>query len=102
MNIFTLAWMKFIMHAGEIDDLNVHGVQCRLLTRKSNPNITQWMEEMEFGDYAEVEQYYSNRLINITEELGSKYIIWQDPIDNNVTVGVINALRIIDDIDRSK
>ncbi|ELT93601.1 hypothetical protein CAPTEDRAFT_180694 [Capitella teleta] len=61
---------------------------------KSNPNITQWMEEMEFGDYAEVEQYYSNRLINITEELGSKYIIWQDPIDNNVTVDMNTLVTI--------
>lgn len=49
------------------------------------------MTVMNLSSYSEVEQYYSVRLLDIIEDLGSKYIIWQDPIDNNVTVSTRNS-----------
>ena len=41
--------------------------------------------------YNQVQQYYAERLIQIVENLPRKpkYIIWQDPIENNVTVSLV-------------
>ena len=54
--------------------------------RQSNPNISDWMEEMGFEEYNEIEEYYSLRIIDIVLSLNASVIAWQDPIDNNVTV----------------
>ncbi|CAH1787941.1 unnamed protein product, partial [Owenia fusiformis] len=53
---------------------------------KSNPNITEFMSQNGMTGYNQLEQYYAQKLLNIMEELGSKYMIWQEPIDNNVTL----------------
>ena len=41
------------------------------------------------GDYAGLESYYISRLTDIVSNIGSKYIVWQEPLDNGVKVGVI-------------
>ena len=46
------------------------------------------MLEMGFTEYNEIEEYYSQRLIDIVLNLGAKIVTWQDPIDNNVTVNI--------------
>ena len=43
---------------------------------------------MGFTEYNQVEEYYSERLIDIVSDMGSDYIIWQDPVDKNVTVSI--------------
>ena len=48
----------------------------------SNPNMTDWMAQMGFTEYYEVEQYYDTRLIDIVRQKGASLIIWQDPLDN--------------------
>jgi len=54
---------------------------------KSNPNMTEWMAQNGYTTYSEVEQYYSRRLIDIVQTFSNtKYVIWQDPVDKNVTV----------------
>ena len=73
--------------------------------RMSNPNMTQWMNDSGFTNYHEVEQYYARRVIDIVESLpDTSYIIWQDPIDNNVTVNGTNTtmsllLQLIYDVE---
>ncbi len=42
---------------------------------KSNPNISQWMQERNMTEYHELEAYYTNRLLNITRGLGKK-VCW--------------------------
>jgi hexosaminidase len=60
-----------------------------LLCRQSNPNITAWMAMMGYTDYAQVETYYQLKLIQIVRGiLSNRFIIWQDPIDNNADVGL--------------
>ena len=46
------------------------------------------MTEMNFDNYSQVEEYFNTRLIDIVEAKGAKTIIWQDPIDNGVTVSM--------------
>ena len=56
--------------------------------------MTQWMADNGFSEYNEVEQYYTRRVIDIIESLDdTSYIIWQDPVDNNVTVYIISYLH---------
>ena len=51
------------------------------------------MLEMGFTEYNEIEEYYSQRLIDIVLNLGAKIVTWQDPIDNNVTVNICAYAR---------
>ncbi|CAM4851772.1 unnamed protein product, partial [Rotaria magnacalcarata] len=42
---------------------------------------------MEFGtNYSLLEQYFMQTLINIVNATGKNYAVWQDIIDNNVTL----------------
>ncbi|XP_077987384.1 beta-hexosaminidase subunit alpha-like [Glandiceps talaboti] len=54
---------------------------------QSNPDIQEFMDTTGWGDdYHKLEEYYNNKLFDIVTDLGAQYIIWQDPIDSNVTV----------------
>jgi hexosaminidase len=54
---------------------------------ESNPNITEWMNVNGYTTYSEVEQHYEKRLIALVQNISNvKYVIWQDPVDKNVTV----------------
>ena len=39
------------------------------------------------GNYPKLEQYYIQKVINISNEAGFSYIVWQEVIDNGVEVG---------------
>ncbi|XP_067143926.1 beta-hexosaminidase subunit beta-like isoform X2 [Centruroides vittatus] len=51
---------------------------------KSNPEIKKFMEEHNMKDYSDLETYYVNRTLHNVKDIGYKYMIWQDPIDNGV------------------
>lgn len=52
---------------------------------ESNLNISEFMAEKGFGrDYKTLEQYYVRRVLDIVSSLNSKYVIWQDPIEQGV------------------
>ncbi|XP_077976592.1 beta-hexosaminidase subunit beta-like isoform X4 [Styela clava] len=53
---------------------------------KSNPDITAWMKQKNMTTYNQLEQYYIQKVINICEEIGSSYTVWQEVIDNGVKV----------------
>lgn len=51
----------------------------------TNPDITAWMAKNNItGDYAKLEQYYIQKVINISNEVGFSYIVWQEVIDNGI------------------
>eukprot|EP00055_Hartaetosiga_balthica_P016340 m.103075 g.103075 ORF g.103075 m.103075 type:complete len:523 (-) comp9088_c10_seq1:339-1907(-) len=54
---------------------------------ESNPQILAWMEDHpEISTYAQLEQYYELKLLNILEAQGSSYICWQEIFDNGVKI----------------
>ncbi|XP_064467782.1 beta-hexosaminidase subunit beta-like [Ornithodoros turicata] len=53
---------------------------------RQNPDIQYFMKEQGLSSLSEVEGYYVHRLLQDLRSFGSKYMIWQDPIDNGVEV----------------
>jgi len=52
---------------------------------KSNPEITEFMKNHNIsGDYAKLEEYYIQKLIDTSSKLSLKYIVWQEVFDNGV------------------
>lgn len=58
---------------------------------KSNPEIREFMSSEGLKDYNELEQYYIRRTIKNVADIGYKYMIWQDPIDKGLQVGITNC-----------
>lgn len=56
----------------------------------SNVQVQKFMSDRGWtGDFSKLEQYFMQRLINVTAEATKdemKYIVWQEVIDNNVTL----------------
>jgi len=63
----------------------------------SNPQILKWMKEHGMGkDFAKLEAYYIQRLLDIIQDLGKKYVVWEEVVTNGVKVHpdtVVNVWR---------
>lgn len=44
---------------------------------KSNPNISEWMQKMNYTNYNQLEAYYSSRVLQIAKDLGKNTVVWQ-------------------------
>lgn len=62
---------------------------------KSNPNVRKFMEEhgME-GRYNLLEEHYITRLLNLSENLNLKNIVWQDVFDNRVALSEDTIVQV--------
>lgn len=64
---------------------------------RSNENISSFMEEHNItGDYPALESFYMQKLVDIIEDLGKQYIVWQEVFDNGVQLkreSIINVWK---------
>jgi hypothetical protein len=44
------------------------------------------MEANDMDGFEDVEQYFVEKHLAIINDIGVKHIVWQDPLENNVTV----------------
>ncbi|GIY99210.1 beta-hexosaminidase subunit beta [Caerostris extrusa] len=51
---------------------------------KSSPEIKEFMRKNNYTQYNQVEQHYVKKTLKNVKDTGYKYMIWQDPIDNDV------------------
>lgn len=53
---------------------------------RSSPEVARFMVTHNMSTYSELEEFYVRRTLAEVKSLGYKYILWQDPVDNGVTV----------------
>jgi hypothetical protein len=64
------------------------GLSGLFLFRLSNPNISEWMKNVNISDAKGIHTYYADRILNITRNINVKTIVWQDVWDEKVQVRV--------------
>jgi len=60
---------------------------------ESNPDIQKFMQQKGWTDYATLEQYYEQNLLDIIAKTGKNYVVWQEVFDNGLK---INKETIVD------
>lgn len=64
----------------------------------SNPEIISFMKQQRWEqDFARLEQFYMQRLINVTQDVTKgemRYLVWQEVIDNNVVLPSSTVIHV--------
>lgn len=84
---FLNAFVKELTEVFKDQYLHLGGDEVDFDCWKSSPNITQFMEKMQFGeDYKKLENYYIRKLLDIIDSFHSGSVVWQEVFDNGVKV----------------
>lgn len=53
---------------------------------ETNPNIRNFMMQRNISKVEKLEEYYVSKLLDIVSGLNKSYVVWQEVLDNNVTL----------------
>ena len=66
-----------------------------LVTRLSNPNLTQWMSDHNITSSTGLHTYYADRILNTMRQMNATPIVWQDVWDEKVVVRLLRKISRI-------
>ncbi|XP_064391207.1 beta-hexosaminidase subunit alpha-like [Halichondria panicea] len=66
--------------------IHLGGDEVSFLCWESNPDIQKWMKMMNYTNYAQLEQYYETKLLELVKTIGKQYVVWQEIFDNKLEV----------------
>lgn len=85
--MFFDAFIKELTEVFKDYYLHLGGDEVSFSCWQSNPNIKQFMTQMQFGtDYAKLESYYIQKLLDIANKYHAGPVVWQEVFDNKVQV----------------
>jgi hexosaminidase len=61
---------------------------------KSSPVVKKFMEENNYTEVSQFEQHYVSKTLQNVADIGYKYLIWQDPIENGVKAANDTVVQI--------
>lgn len=85
---YTALWLLFREAAQVFPDSYIHlgGDEVPFDCWQSNPDVQDWMQANSLGSLSQLEGYFESRVLDLATLAGRSYIVWQDVLDNNVTL----------------
>uniref|UniRef100_A0A672J6J6 Beta-hexosaminidase n=1 Tax=Salarias fasciatus TaxID=181472 RepID=A0A672J6J6_SALFA len=84
---FMWALLKEVTSVFPDSYIHLGGDEVNFSCWKSNPDIRTFMQKMGFGtDFAKLEGFYIENIVNITSALNKTSIVWQEVFDNHIQV----------------
>ncbi|KAL3160605.1 hypothetical protein ABBQ32_010536 [Trebouxia sp. C0010 RCD-2024] len=85
---YNALWLLFREAAQVFPDSYLHlgGDEVPFDCWQSNPDVQDWMRANSLGSLSQLETYFESRVLDLATLAGRSYIVWQDVLDNNVTL----------------